>query len=377
MGVAHLRLENVTRNIIERIEHHPEVATAGDLAALLRPGTAEDMECLFRAAYRVKEKNVGRTAYLRGLIEVSNICRCDCHYCGLRRGIRSVNRYRMAAGEVVESALWAMRKGYASVVLQAGEVRDAGFAEFIESVVGEIKTKSGGKLGVTLSLGEQDRETYSRWFRAGAHRYLLRIETSDKDLFAAIHPAENDFQARKACLGVLREIGYQVGTGVMIGLPGQTVEHLVNDIMFFKAMDIDMLGMGPYIPHAGTPLASSSGDYDPETRFNMALRMIALCRLVMPDINIASTTALQALNAKGREMGLLAGANVLMPNITPGKYRSDYEIYPGKPCVNDSPEECAACLVGRIHAMGETIGFDKWGDSPHAVKRKEKVVANG
>lgn len=357
------------RDVLDKIENDSGSATSANLAGLLLLDEPEYVECLFRAAYRSKEKKIGRIVHLRGLIEVSNRCLCDCYYCGLRRGSVGVNRYRMTADEVIESALWAWRKHYGSVVLQAGEMRDAGFVDFIENVVAEIKIRSGGELGVTLSLGEQDRASYARWFKAGAHRYLLRIESSDEALFKTLHPAENDFQTRKNCLTVLREIGYQVGTGVMVGLPGQTVEHLANDIMFFRAVDIDMLGMGPYIPHEGTPLAASAGDYEPAARFNLTLRMIALCRLVMPDINIASTTALQALNPQGREMGLLAGANVLMPNITPGKYRRDYDIYPGKPCVNDSPEECATCLAGRIHAIGETIGFDKWGDSPHAMER--------
>ncbi|MEI6808100.1 MAG: [FeFe] hydrogenase H-cluster radical SAM maturase HydE [bacterium] len=357
------------QDVLDKIENDPEAATSADLTGLLLLDESEYVECLFRAAYRVKEKHIGRIVHLRGLVEVSNRCLCDCYYCGLRSSSRGVSRYRMTADEIIESALWAWRKRYGSVVLQAGEVRDTGFVEFIGNVVAEMKSRSRGELGVTLSLGEQDRASYTRWFKAGAHRYLLRIESSDEALFKTLHPAGNDFTARKNCLNMLRDVGYQVGTGVMIGLPGQTAEHLANDILFFRTMDIDMLGMGPYIPHDGTPLAASAGDYEPGIRFNLALRMIALCRLVMPDINIASTTALQALNPQGREMGLLAGANVLMPNITPGKYRNDYDIYPGKPCVNDSPEECAASLVGRIHAMGETIGFDKWGDSPHAMER--------
>ncbi len=359
------------------MEKDPAAATAGDLADMLRCDDRAFVDRLFKAAYRVKAKNVGRVVHLRGLIEVSNICRCDCFYCGLRVGNKDVSRYRMAAAEVAEAAGWAYRKGYGSVVLQAGERRDEEFVGFIEKAVRDMKTKSGGKLGVTLSLGEQEPETYARWFSAGAHRYLLRIETSDEAFFRSIHPPENDFKARLGCLVALREAGYQVGTGVMVGLPGQTVESLAADILFFRSFDIDMLGMGPYIPHDSTPLAARAVEYGPDERFNMALRMIALCRLAMPAINIASTTALQAMNPKGRELGLLAGANVLMPNITPEKYRRDYEIYPGKPCVGDSPDECASCLAGRIKSIGETIGYDAWGDSPHAVERKNREQKRG
>ncbi|MEI7898860.1 MAG: [FeFe] hydrogenase H-cluster radical SAM maturase HydE [bacterium] len=365
------------RKRLENLEHHPEAATVRDLSALLGLDDVECMEGLFNAAYRVKEKNVGKVVYLRGLLEVSNRCECDCHYCGLRRGNKLVNRYCMTEDEIISASLWAWRKGYGSVVLQAGERRDNLFADFIERAVREIKKRSGNELGVTLSLGEQDRECYGRWFNAGAHRYLIRIESSEESLYNAIHPAGADFRARKHCLKMLRDIGYQVGTGVMIGLPGQTVESLAHDILFFKTLDVDMLGMGPYIPHGGTPLVAKAGDRDPEARFNMTLRMMALCRILMPNINIASTTALQALDPQGREKGLMAGANVIMPNITPSKYRSDYAIYPGKPCVSDTPEECSECLRGRILAMGETIGFNKWGDSPHAVKRKGEEVANG
>jgi len=357
------------------MEHHPEATTAQDLSAALSMDSAEYMEALFRASYRVKEKNVGRIVYLRGLIEVSNVCACDCYYCGLRCGNASVHRYCMTQDEVIGAALWAWRKGYGSVVLQAGERRNADFVTFIENAVAEIKRQSNGELGVTLSLGEQTPDTYARWFSAGAHRYLIRIETSDEVFYKAIHPAGSNFEARVKCLKDLREIGYQVGTGVMIGLPGQTSASLANDILFFKALDVDMIGMGPYIPHDGTPLAAQAADFEPEARFNMALRMIALCRLVMPNINIASTTALQALNPEGREMGLMAGAHVLMSNVTPTKYRGDYEIYPGKPCVQDTPDECSRCLAGRIKGMGETIGFDKWGDSPHATGQKSKSSA--
>ncbi len=365
------------RDILSKIKSLPDSVTAPDLAELLSLDDPEYTKCLFRDAYMIKEKNVGKVVYLRGLIEISNICEQDCYYCGIRRGNKSVNRFVMTEEEVIEAALWAWRKCYGSVVLQAGERRDDEFAGFIENVVREIKLRSNGKLGVTLSLGEQDEAVYRRWFDAGAHRYLLRIETSEKEFFKTIHPGGQEFESRLNCLKILRKTGYQVGTGVMIGLPFQSAQSLAGDIMFFKAMDIDMLGMGPYIPHHGTPLAARVDDYTPEARFNMTLRMIALCRLLMPGINIASTTALQALNPYGREMGLKAGANVIMPNITPGKYRQDYELYPGKPCVSDTPDECGECLTRRVKSIGETIGVGEWGDSPHAVARKKGVEVYG
>lgn len=363
--------------VLENIGREPGRITADEAACLLGADDAGFMERLREAAYRVKERHVGRTVYLRGLIEVSNACRCDCHYCGLRRGNRKLTRYCMTAEEIVAAAEWAWRAGYGSVVLQAGERRDEIFTAFIERTVGQIKAVSGGALGVTLSLGEQDRATYARWFRAGAHRYLLRIETTNEKLFRAIHPDDVDFRERRRCLGVLREAGYQVGTGVMVGLPGQTVEDLANDVCFFREADVDMLGLGPYIPYGGTPLADKAGDYTAGQRLRLALRMIAVCRLLMPDINMASTTALDALDPHGRELGLLAGANILMPNVTPERYRRDYQLYPGKPGIFAGPEAVRDQLVSRIEAIGETVGFDRWGDSPHAAARKERAVGYG
>ncbi|MDD4203297.1 MAG: [FeFe] hydrogenase H-cluster radical SAM maturase HydE [Candidatus Omnitrophica bacterium] len=324
---------------------------------------------LFKKAYQIKQQHVGSTVFFRGIIEFSNICTKDCFYCGIRKSNKKVYRFSMTAQDIIRASLWAYEQGYGSIVLQSGERSDEDFVEFIEDILLEIKKLTLNKLGITLSLGEQSFETFKRWFDAGAHRYLLRIETSDQNLYKKIHPKGSDHKNRLKCLKMLGEIGYQVGTGVMIGLPFQTYENLADDILFFKEWDIDMIGMGPYIVHKDTPLASLDNN-TPETNFMLGLKMIALARIYLKDVNIAATTALQALDPLGREKGLQAGANIIMPNITPVEYRANYLLYEDKPCLDENAAMCRSCLENRISSIGETIGFCQWGDSPHFFKRK-------
>jgi biotin synthase len=335
------------------------------------------MEALCAAAARVKLAEVGSHVYLRGIIEFSNRCNKDCYYCGIRSSNGGVDRFRMSSAEIVASAEWAWRQRYGSIVLQSGELQSAEFRDFVTGVLEKIAERTGGELAITLSLGEQDQETYGRWFSAGAHRYLLRIETSDPGLYTRLHPGSHRFEERVACLDALRETGYQVGTGVMIGLPGQTVEQLARDIGFCRERDIDMIGMGPYIPHADTPLGCCAGGWDAAVRrqrLDLSLRMIALTRLMLRDVNIAATTALQALDPEGREKGLLAGANVIMPNVTDARYRSRYQLYEGKPCLDEDPLACATCLTRRIERVGGVVGFGAWGDSPHFARRMNRAI---
>ena len=226
-----------------------------------------------------------------------------------------------------------------------------------------------------MSLGDQSEETYRRWSSAGAERYLLRVETSNAELFSRLHPDDPDNAKRKQSLVSLRNTGYQVGTGVMIGLPGQTTDDLIDDIYFFKDMDIDMIGMGPYLVHADTPLAGEVADYDPNRQLDLGLRMIALTRLYLKDVNIASTTALQALVHDGREQGIMAGANIIMPNLTDIKYREGYQLYDGKPCMDENATQCRGCLTNRIKSTGEEVAFGKWGDAPHYLERMKAVDA--
>jgi biotin synthase len=347
-----------------------------DITELLSRDKVNLAELLSEAHARRIDR-LGNRVYLRGIVEISNVCRKNCHYCGIRRDNHDVERFALREDEILDAVGWAFEQRYGSVVLQAGERTDDRFVGFVEDLLREIKALSSGRLGITLSLGEQATETYARWYEAGAHRYLLRIETSSPALYAKLHPPDHLFDDRVRCLTDLRRLGYQVGTGVMIGLPGQTIEDLANDVLFFRDLDVDMIGMGPYVLHEQTPLSEHTDNSDEEKRqrFELGLRMIAVCRLAMPDINIASTTALQALHPKGRELGLRAGANIVMPIITPPKYRKHYQLYQGKPCIEDSADECQQCLAKRIESVGDTVGYAQWGDSPHALRRRPAADA--
>jgi len=362
------------RAILERLQAGA-TTTPAEWQALLELTAAESRRALHEAAYQVKLETVGPTVYFRGIVELSNICSKDCYYCGIRRSNTAVERYQMSEDEIVRDALWAHEQNYGSIVLQSGERQDQAFTDQITRILERIKAESNNELGITLSLGEQTEDVYRTWFEAGAHRYLLRIETTDPDLYRELPPTTHDFDTRVTCLDRLRKVGYQVGTGVMIGLPGQTTEHLAQDIQFFRDHDIDMIGMGPYIPHADTPLADSTDAIDDEQQLMLGLNMIAVTRLVLRDVNIAATTALQALNPVGREMGLQAGANIIMPNLTPTEFRKGYQLYDGKPCLDENSTMCQGCLQKRVTGIGETIGLGQWGDSPHFRKRTQPESA--
>jgi len=359
--------------VLDKIFNKDEF-TKDDLVSLLSLEDPLDIEKLFKAAYQVKLKHVGKTVWLRGLIELSNICTKDCFYCGIRKSNKNVDRFTIDFDEVVSEVIWIKEHRYGSLVMQSGERSDEKFVDTVEALLKEIHLKTGNSLGVTLSLGEQTLETYERWRKAGAHRYLLRIESSNRELYRKIHPDNklHSYDTRLECLRRLRKLGYQVGTGVMQGLPGQTMEDLANDVLFFKEIDIDMIGMGPYIPHNETPLGKQVGDYSEkqkEDAVTLGLKMIAVTRLVLKDVNIASTTALQALSPLGREHGLLAGANVLMPNVTDTKFRSGYQLYNDKPALNENADESRLALEKSIENIGENIGYDLQGNANHWKKR--------
>jgi biotin synthase len=338
-----------------------------DLKSMLH-AEGEEKQALFQAAKSAKHRFVGNKVYFRGLIEFSNVCGKDCFYCGIRKSNKNVHRYSVTDDEIIEACQFALKNRYGSIVLQSGELTSPDFIARVECLLRKIKNLSKDELGITLSCGEQTPETYRLWRAAGAHRYLLRIETSNPELYRKIHPDNqyHRFELRLQALQNLKSAGYQVGTGVMIGLPFQTMDDLANDLLFFKDMDIDMVGMGPYIEHEETPLFQFRDVLMPKNeRFELALKMIACLRLLMPDINIAATTALQAIDSVGREKALSIGANILMPNLTPCSYRSDYQLYEGKPCLAEDAELCRNCLEARIDLAGCEIGYGEWGDSKH------------
>jgi len=344
----------------------------GEIIQWLKEDNPKRLNELYLRAYATKLENVGNRVFFRGIIELSNVCQKDCLYCGIRKSNTRLERFSMLKQEILESAKGALDLRYGSLVLQSGERNDPAFVDFIEDVVREIKKLSENSLGITLSLGEQTKEVYRRWFNAGAHRYLLRIETSNPKLYQKLHPADHDFFKRLNCLELLREIGFQVGTGVMIGLPHQTVDDLANDVLFFKESDIDMIGMGPYIAQKDTPLAQEVDKDVYQNNLELGLKMIALTRIHLQDVNIAATTALQALSPSGREMGLQCGANVIMPNVTSVKYKKFYQLYDDKPCLDENAVSCRDCLSKRIDSIGEKIGYNQWGDSPHFLKKANR-----
>ena len=336
----------------------------------------QEKTLLFKKSSEIKEKYIGNKVWLRGLIEFSNICGKDCLYCGIRKGNNNLDRYNLSDEEILDSAKFAFDNKYGSLALQSGELESDFFTERVERLILKISEMSEGKLGITLSVGEQKPEVYRRWFIAGAHRYLLRVESTNRDLYYKIHPQndKHDFDRRIACLRNLQDIGYQTGTGVMIGLPFQTVEDLADDLLFMKEFNIDMCGMGPYIEHEDTPLIKYKANLLPlKERFDLSLKMIAIIRIMMKDINIVAATALQAIDPIGREKAVKIGANIIMPNITPGKYRDSYKLYENKPCTDDSAEDCKSCLEVRVGLADSEIIYDEWGDSKHYNKRRKGI----
>lgn len=329
------------------------------LLAWLRETDESRLGNLWQAADEMRRRSVGDDVHFRGLIEISNHCVRRCGYCGLHVDNLGVERYRMSADEILACAGEAAEYGYGTVVMQSGE--DYGItATWMADVIRRIKHEVG--LAVTLSLGERPVEDLECWRQAGADRYLLRFETSDPELFHRVHPPLGRRPSdRFALLEQLRRLGYEVGSGVMVGIPGQSYESLANDLAMFRVMDLDMIGVGPYIPHPDTALGRMPLPLEPDRQVPntelMTYKMVALTRLVCPQANIPSTTALATINkASGRELGLARGASIVMPNLTPVQYRRLYEIYPAKACINETARECRSCLKSRVKSIGRTIG---------------------
>lgn len=310
-------------------------------------------EWLFSLADKVRRENVGDEVHLRGLIEFSNICHCFCKYCGLRCENKELDRYRILPDDIVKYAQKAVEMGYKTIVLQSGE--DAFYTrEILCDIIKRIKEFD---VALTLSIGERSFDDYKAFRDCGADRYLIRIETTDKDLYKKMHP-NMSFDNRVRCLKDLRKLGFEVGTGCLVGLPGQTVESLADDVLFFKEINADMVGIGPFIAHPHTPLKDTANG-----NFTLALKVMALTRILLKNINIPATTAMETLNPNGRIIALQSGANVVMPNVTMTEYRAKYEIYPNKICINENPSQCFHCISGKIKSIGRTVstgyGFRK------------------
>lgn len=328
--------------LIKKAEKNHNLSKA-ELISILKDNSIDNS--LFEAANRVRKKYVGDEVHLRGIIEFSNICKRNCVYCGLRKSNENIKRYRLNPYEIIELAHKAMGYGYKSIVLQSGE--DSYYTvEMLRHIILNIKKTN---MAVTLSLGEKTFEEYKAYKEAGADRYLLRIETTDKELYEDLDPGMMH-EERKRCLSDLKSLGYEVGTGNLVGLPNQTIESIADDILFFKEVDADMIGLGPFISNEDTPLKGFKAD-----NFMISMKVMALVRLLLPDSNIPATTAMESLNKNGRIIALSSGANIVMPNITEGEYRKLYAIYPGKICINETPKQCWNCITGKIASIGRTV----------------------
>jgi biotin synthase len=358
---------------VEQILEQKEF-TSNEIVYLLQT-ESDERQLIFEKAASIREQYLKNEVYLRGLIEFSNYCIKNCYYCGIRKSNINVIRFILTDEEIFDAARYAYQNKYGSIVLQSGELRSTEFTNRVTNLLQRIHELTDNKLRITLSSGEQDIETYRHWFKNGASRYLLRIETTSRNLYSKIHPYNelHSFDKRLKCIYDLKQIGYQVGSGVMIGLPFQSLEELANDLLWMKKIDIDMVGMGPYLEHKETPFYRYKDELLSEKiRFDLSLKMIAILRILMNDVNIAASTAMQSIDKFGREKAINAGANVFMPNITPIKYRENYKLYDNKPCSKENPDDCKNCIETRIALTDSKIAYEEWGDSLNYQKRKQK-----
>ena len=303
-------------------------------------------------AVQKREGIYGKDVFIRGLIEISNICRNDCYYCGIRRSNTECDRYRLTLEEILACADTGYELGFRTFVLQGGE--DPFFSDDVLcSIISEIKSRHGD-CAVTLSMGERSKESYQRLYDAGADRYLLRHETADRTHYGRLHPEEMSFDNRMRCLQDLRDIGYMVGCGFMVSSPYQTSAELAKDLRFIEEFRPDMCGIGPFIPHKNTPFRDEE-----QGSAELTCYLLSIIRLIYPSILLPATTALGTSDVVGREKGILAGANVIMPNLSPVRVRKKYELYDGKICTGEETAECIRCLEGRINKIGYRIVVDR------------------
>lgn len=331
-----------------------EIAVKQDitLAQLQQLLAGEEADQLQARAAEVAQSVYGRKIYIRGLIEFTNFCQNDCYYCGIRRSNRQAERYRLTQEEIMACCEAGYGLGYRTFVLQGGE--DAYFTDNrLCQLISSIR-EGFPDCAITLSIGEKERSSYERYFAAGADRYLLRHETADAEHYGRLHPAAMSLDHRKNCLKQLKEIGYQVGAGFMVGSPGQTVETLWEDLQFLRELQPHMVGIGPFIPQHATPLRD-----EPAGTLQQTLTLLSIIRLLLPHVLLPATTALGTIHPKGRELGIQAGANVVMPNLSPRDVRRKYALYDNKICTGDEAAECVNCLKNRMESIGYQIVCDR------------------
>lgn len=333
--------------IVEKL-YRGEFLSDDELRALIETDDKDAAELLRQRADEVRQKYYGKKVFLRGLIEVSSYCKNDCRYCGIRRSNKEAERYRLSREEIMSCCENGYELGFRTFVMQGGE--DSFFTDdFLCSVVSEIREKYPD-CAITLSLGERSYESYKRLKEAGADRYLLRHEAADPKLYEKLHPAEMSLRNRKDCLFHLKELGYQVGSGFMVGAPYQTTDSLLYDIRFLQSLQPQMIGIGPFVPHHNTEFADTKGG-----TLQLTLRLLGILRLLFPKVLLPATTALGTIAPNGRELGLMTGCNVVMPNLSPVKVRKKYDLYDNKICTGEEAAECRGCLERRITSAGYEI----------------------
>ena len=338
-------------NIIEKLKKE-QTATKEELVFLLENITDEELKVLRRKAQVTAIMNFRKDIYIRGLIEISNYCKNDCLYCGIRRSNKNAVRYRLTKEQILSCCDLGYELGFRTFVMQGGE--DPYFTdEVMCDIIHEVKSKNPD-CAITLSLGERGKESFKRLYDAGADRYLLRHETADSEHYKKLHPPELNYENRIRSLYELKEIGFQTGAGFMVGSPFQTTENLANDLLFIKELEPQMCGIGPFIPHKDTVFADK-----PHGSLRLTLILLSIIRLMHPKILLPATTALGTIDPKGRELGILHGANVVMPNLSPQEHRADYELYDNKACTGEEAAECIQCLSRRLNSIGYQIVTDR------------------
>lgn len=337
----------MNRELVDKLEAG-KVLSREELIYIISEGENKDWEYLFERARAVRDKAYGRKVFMRGLIEISNICKNDCLYCGIRKSNPHAERYRLNKQQILDCCAAGYELGFRTFVMQGGE--DPWYTdEIMIDIISSIKARYPD-CAITLSLGEKSYETYKAYFDAGADRYLLRHETANEEHYKKLHPKEMSLRERKQCLYNLKEIGFQTGCGFMVGSPYQTAECIAEDLMFIRELDPQMVGIGPFIPQKDTPF----GGEKPGT-LEQTLRLLAIIRLMLPNVLLPATTALGTIHPEGRELGIMSGANVVMPNLSPLDVRKKYLLYDNKICTGDEAAECCRCLKNRMSKIGHEL----------------------
>ncbi len=344
------------RKLIDQLEEQ-QILSKEEFITLLSSRSEADTAYLKERAQLTARKHFGNKIYTRGLIEFTNYCKNDCFYCGIRRSNQCVERYRLTNEEILECCKEGYELGFRTYVLQGGEDGSYSDDDMVE-IIKMMKTNFP-ECAITLSVGEKSYESYRKFYEAGADRYLLRHETANDVHYRKLHPANLTLQNRKRCLRDLKEIGYQVGAGFMVGSPFQTLENIAEDLLYLKELAPQMVGIGPFLPHHETPFADQE-----KGSLEQTLALISILRLMIPNVLLPATTALGTIHPNGREQGILAGANVVMPNLSPTSVRKKYELYDNKICTGDEAAECRSCLDRRMKKIGYELAVDRGDFSP-------------